>query len=135
MMRRPALIASVTAAALTAGCALAPELKTFHLSHREWRGTALSQRGRLVVADAVAGAAPYTVTVIEIGGVLDLPADPVRRIGILDARARTVAAELERHRTAPDDIGVEVRPVAEGMEREPEGALLAKRFAIVIHEW
>ena len=134
-MRRRALIASLTAVALTAGCALAPELKTFHLSHREWRGTALSERGRLVVADAVAGAAPYTVTVIEIGGVLELPADPVRRIGILDARARTVAAELERHGAVPGDIGVEVRPQAEGTEHEPEGPLLARRFAIVVHEW
>jgi len=134
-MRRRALIASLTAVALTAGCALAPELKTFHLSHREWRGTALNQRGRLVVADAVAGAAPYTVTVIEIGGVLGLPPDPVRRIGILDERARAVTAELERHGAAPDDIGVEVRPRAEGTEREPEGPLLARRFAIIVHEW
>ena len=134
-MRRRALIASLTAVALTAGCALAPELKTFPLSHREWRGTALNQRGRLVVADAVAGAAPHTVTVIEIGGVLELPADPVRRIWILDARARTVAAELERHGAVPGDIGVEVRPRAEGTEREPDGPLLARRFAIVVHEW
>src|SRR5271165_2063656 len=95
-MRLRATIACLTALALTTGCALAPEFKTFHLSRREWRGTALTERGRIVVADAVAGAAPLTVTVIEIGGVLGLPSDPDQRMRILDGRARTVAAELER---------------------------------------
>jgi hypothetical protein len=128
-------IACLTALALATGCALAPEFKTFHLSRWEWRGTTLTERGRLVVADAVAGAAPLTVTVIEIGGVLGLPSDPDRRMQILDGRARTVASELERHGVAPADIGVEVRAAAEGAEREPPGPLLAKRFAIIVHEW
>jgi hypothetical protein len=134
-MRLRAIIAGMTTLALATGCALAPEFKTFHLSHREWRGTALSEHGRLVVADAVAGAAPHTVTVIDIGGVLELPPDPDRRMRILDGRARTVAAELERHGVTPADIGVEVRAAAEGTEREPTGPLLAKRFAIIVHEW
>ncbi len=134
-MRLSAVISCLTALALTTGCALAPEFKTFHLSRREWRGTALTERGRIVVADAVAGAAPLTVTVIQIGGVLGLPSDPEQRIGILDARARAIAAELERHGAAPDDIGVDVRPLAEGTEREPQGLLLARRFVIVVHEW
>ncbi len=133
-MRMQALFALLAALALTAGCALAPEFKTFHLSQRDWRGTALSERGRLIVADAVAGAAPPTVTVIEIGGVLALPPEPVRRMGILDERARTVAAELERHGAAPADVGVEVRAVAQGAEREPSGPLLGRRFAIVVHD-
>jgi hypothetical protein len=134
-MRLRARIACLMALALTTGCALAPEFKTFHLSHREWRGTALTERGRLVVADAVAGAAPLTVTLIEIGGMLGLPSDPDRRIRILDGRAQTVTAELERHGVAQTDIGIEVRAVAEGTEREPPGPLLAKRFAIIVHEW
>ena len=134
-MRLRAIIACMTALALATGCALAPEFKTFHLSRREWRGTDLSVRGRLVVADAVAGAAPHTVTVIEIGGVLGLPSDPDRRVRILDGRARTVAAELERHGVTPADIGLEVRAAAEGTEREPSAPLLTKRFAIVVHEW
>ena len=57
-MRMQALFAVLAALAVTGGCALAPEFKTFHLSQRDWRGAALSERGRLVVADAVAGAAP-----------------------------------------------------------------------------
>ena len=134
-MRMQPLFAGLAALALTAGCALAPEFKTFHLSHRDWRGTALTERGRLIVADAVAGAAPETVTVIEIGGVLALPSDPVRRMRILDERARTVATELERNGAAPADIGLEVRPVAQGAEREPAGPLLGRRFAIVVHDY
>jgi hypothetical protein len=119
--------------ALMPGCA--PEFKTFHLSHSEWRGTALSGRGRLIVADVAAGAAPYTVTVIEIGGVLGLPADPLRRAEILDERARTLMAELERDGIAPADIGFDVRAVALGAEREPVGPLLTKRMVIVVHEY
>jgi len=134
-MRMQALIAGLAALALTAGCALAPEFKTFHLSHWDWRGTALTERGRLVVDDAVAGAAPQTVTVIEIGGVLALPSDPIRRMRILDERARAVTAELERNGAAPADIGVEVRTVAQGTEREPSGPLLGRRFAIIVHDY
>jgi hypothetical protein len=134
-MRMQALIAGLAALAVTGGCATAPEFKTFHLSHRDWRGAALTERGRLVVADALAGAAPQTVTVIEIGGVLSLPSDPVRRMRILDERARTVTAELERGGAAPADIGVEIRAVAQGAEREPSGPLLGRRFAIVVHDY
>jgi hypothetical protein len=134
-MRTQALIAGLAALALTAGCALAPEFKTFHLSHRDWRGTALTERGRLVLADAVAGAPPQTVTVIEIGGVLAFPSDPVRRMWTLDQRARTVTAELERDGAAPADIGVEVRADAQGAEREPLGPLPGRRFAIVVHDY
>jgi hypothetical protein len=134
-MRLSAVISCLMALALTTGCAVTPEFKTFHLSRREWRGTALAERGRIVVADAVAGAAPQTVTVIEIGGVLGLPSDPDRRMRILDGRARTVAAELERRGVTPADVGVEVRPLAEGTEREPQGLLLVRRFVIVVHEW
>jgi len=133
-LRPSALIACLIALALAA-CALAPEFRTFYLSQEDWRGTALSGRGRLIVADAVAGAAPHIVTVIEIGGVLGLPADPARRMRILDGRAETVTAELERHSVAAADIGVDVRAFAEGANREPWGPLLAKRFAIVVHEY
>ncbi len=128
-----ALIACLIALAL-GSCALAPEFKTFTLSQEDWRGTALSGRGRLIVADAVAGAAPHTVTIVEIGGVLGLPADPVRRLRILDDRARTVMGELERNGVAAADIGVDFRASAEWANREPWGPLLAKRMVIVVHE-
>jgi hypothetical protein len=131
-MRRRAVVGWLLALAL-AGCALAPEFKTFHLSHKEWRGTALTQGGRLIVADAVAGAAPRTVTIIEIGGVLGLPYDPARRMRILDQRAWVVTAELERDGIAASDIGLDRRAIAEGAEREPISPLLVKRVVIVVH--
>ena len=132
-MKTCALSAGVAALALC-GCAIAPEFKAFYLSHRDWRGTALSGHGRLIVADAVAGAAPLTVTLIEIGGVAGLPADPARRQRILEERVWTVTAELERDGIAAADIGVDVRATAEGTDREPPGPLLAKRMVIVVHE-
>lgn len=129
-----AFLAGLTALALS-GCAIAPEFKAFYLSHKEWHGTALSGHGRLVVADVVAGAAPLTVTLIEIGGVVGLPADPERRQRILEERVQTLTAELERDGIAAADIGLDVRATAEGTDREPLGPLLAKRMVIVVHEY
>jgi hypothetical protein len=130
-MRTHALVAALAALAL-AGCALAPEFKTFYLSARDWRGSELSGRGRLTVADAVAGAAPQTITILEIGGLLGLPYDPERRMRLQDERARSLTAALERHGVAPADIGVEV-VAADGSEREPAQPLLSKRMVIVVH--
>jgi hypothetical protein len=131
-MRTPALAACVTALAFASGCALAPEFKTFYLSGVDWRGANLSGRGRLTVADAVAGAAPRTVTILEIGGLLTAPLDPQRRMWLQDARAQTLTWELEREGVAPADIGVEAA-VADGSEREPVGPLLAARAIIIVH--
>ena len=129
-MRRHALMACLAALALT-GCALAPEFKTFYLSGRDWRGAELSGRGRMTVADAVAGAAPLTVTILEIGALAGLPFDLERRLRIQDERARNLAAALERHGVVPADIGLEAVP-ADGSEREPP-PLLARRMVVVIH--
>ena len=131
-MRTGAIITGLAALSLCSGCALAPEYRTFYLAHQDWRGTELSGRGRLVVADIAAGSAPYTITRIEIGGVLELPVDPARRIPILDERARTAALELARNGVAPTDIALEVRPTAEGLDRESSGPL-ARRMVIVVH--
>ena len=108
-MRTGAIVAGFVALAL-GGCALAPEFKTFYLGHEDWRGTALSPRGRLVVSDIVAGAAPYTITQVEIGGVLGLPDNPARRIPILNQRAQTAMTELERDGIPARQIAVEVLP-------------------------
>ena len=130
-MRTHALVAALAALALS-GCALAPEFKTFYLSARDWRGAELSGRGRLVVADAVAGAAPRTVTILEIGALAGLPYDPERRMRIQDERARSLAAALTRRGVAQADIGLEA-VAADGSEREPVQPLLASRMVIVVH--
>jgi hypothetical protein len=129
-MRTHAVFAGLAALTL-AGCA-APEFKTFYLSARDWRAAELSGHGRLAVADALAGAAPRTVTILEIGGLLDAPLDPERRLPLQGRRAPALTAALERHGVPPAAIGVEVVP-ADGSEREPPPALLSKPIVVVVH--
>jgi hypothetical protein len=129
-MRTRAFLALLAAAAL-AGCA-APEFTTFYLSAHDWRGTELSGHGRLTVADAVAGTAPGAVTILEIGGLLEAPRDPERRLRLQEARARALTAALERHGVSPATIGVELAP-ADGAEREPPPPLVAKPMVVVVH--
>ena len=118
--------------ALLAGCALAPQYESFYLGHEDWRGAALSPRGRLVVSDIVAGAKPYNIARVEIGGVLGLPCDPACRIPILNARARNAIAELERDGIPPSHIAVEVLPLASGVDREPAGPL-SRSLVVIVH--
>ena len=130
-MQRRAIAAALAALGLS-GCALAPQYESFYLGHEDWRGTELSGRGKLVVSDIVAGAKPYSIARVEIGGVLGLPADPARRIPILDRRAQTAIAELERDGIPPSHIAVEVLPLALGIDREPMGAL-SRSLVVVVH--
>ncbi len=129
-MRTHAPFACLAALAL-AGCA-APQFKTFYLSARDWRGAELSGHGQLKVADAVAGAAPRTVTLLEIGGLLDAPRDLDRRLRLQEDRARALTAALEWHGVPPEAIGVELKP-ATGASSEPPPPLLAEPMVIVIH--
>jgi hypothetical protein len=129
-MQRQAIAAGL-AALCSGSCALAPQYESFYLGHEDWRGTALSPRGRVVVSDIVAGAKPYSIALVEIGGVLGLPSDPARRIPILDRRAQNAIAELERDGIPPDLISVEVFPIAEGIDREPAG-VFSRSLVVVI---
>jgi len=83
------------------------------------------------VADAVAGAAPGTTTLVEVGGLLSEPPDAARRVRVQDERARAAIAALERNGIAPGEIGVEALPP--GFEGEPAAALLDKRMVVVVH--
>ena len=129
-MRRRAFFALLAAPAL-AGCA-APEFKTFYLSARDWRGSDLSGHGRLVVSDAVAGARPRTVTLLEIGGLREAPRDPDRRLRLQEDRALALTTTLERRGVPPENIGVEIRP-ATGASSEPPWPLVTKPMVVVVH--
>src|SRR5271165_2838022 len=97
-MRTQAPFALVAALALS-DCALAPEFKTFYLSRQDWRGLALTGHGRLTVADAIAGAAPHTVTLIQIGALTNLADDSGHRALAQDERAASLISALaRRHR-------------------------------------
>jgi len=125
-----ALVACLTAVVL-AGCA-APEFKTFYLSARDWRGAELSGHGQMRVADAVAGAAPRTNTILEIGGLLDAPRNLERRLRLQDERARALISALERHGVPPAAVGVEVKP-ATGASSEPPPLLLGEPMVVLVH--
>ncbi len=129
-MRTFVSVACLAAVAL-AGCA-APEFKTFYLSARDWRGTELSGHGELRVADAVAGAAPRTNTVIEIGALLEAPLNLERRVRLQEARARTLIAALQRHGVPAATIGVELKP-ATGATAEPPPPLLGEPMVVLVH--
>jgi hypothetical protein len=126
-MRMHALFAF--AALALAGCA-APQFTTFYLSARDWRGSELSGHGQLRVADAVAGAAPRTITILEIGALLEAPLNLKRRLRLQEDRARALTAALERHGVPAPNIGVEVKP-ATGATAEPP--LLTKPMVVLVH--
>ena len=130
-MRTHAPFALVAALALS-DCALAPEFKTFYLSQHDWRGVALTGHGRLTVADAIAGAAPHTVTLLQIGALAGLDDDPGHRTLVQDERARSLISALEAYGVGPADIGI-VAAAADGSESEPPQPLLAKRMVVFVH--
>ncbi len=100
-------LVTVCAALNLAGCALAPEYKTFHFSREDWTGPALSSRGEITASDAVAGAAPNTTTVLEIGSLGTAPLEREARTRVQSARARALTEALERRGVAPKKIAVE----------------------------
>src|SRR5208283_3183569 len=99
--------ASALAALALSGCALAPGSKTFYLSQEDWCGTVLSAQGKQTVADSVAGAAPNTITILQLGALGTAPRDPSKRIRTQEERARALTAALERRGVAPANIAIE----------------------------
>ena len=70
----PASPASIALTA-TAGCATPPEVKRDYLYEAAWRGSALTVVGRQMVVDAAAGAAPQTVTLIDVNARAEVAGD------------------------------------------------------------
>ena len=101
-LRTPACLIGLIA---LAGCATPPEVKRDYLYEAAWRGSALTVVGRQMVIDAAAGAAPQTVTLIDVNARAEVAGDADRRARILDRRVETVRAELRRNGIAPVDIG------------------------------
>src|SRR5271166_6822070 len=118
-MRTHAFSALGAALALS-DCALAPEFKTLYLSQQDWRGVALTGHGRLTVADAIAGAAPRTVTLLQIGALTNLADDPGHRALVQDERAASLISALEACGVGPADIGI-VAAAADGSEASHRG--------------
>ena len=103
-------LAALFATLALSGCGLPPELKTFYLSREDWEGTRLSTRGKIAAADSVAGAAPNTITILEVGALGSAPSEPLERIRTQDLRAQALAAELERDGVEPGSVTVQALP-------------------------
>ena len=120
--------------ALTAaGCATPPEVKRDDLDATAWRGSALTVIGRQRVVDAAAGAAPQTVTLIDVNQRAEVFGDPRARARILDRRVEAVRAELGRNGFAPFQIGDWPGVGWGGVQTYPPGELQAKQMVVIAH--
>ena len=120
--------------ALTAtGCATPPEVKRDYLYGAAWRGSALTVVGRQMVNDAAAGAAPQTVTLIDVNARAEVAGDVERRARILNRRVENVRTELHRNGIAPVAIGEWPGPAPGGVQTYPPGELQTKQMVVIAH--
>jgi len=129
---RRALLASGIALAL-AGCATPPVVKRDYLEARAWRGSALTTYGRQMVVDAAAGAAPQTVTLIDVNARAEVTGDAERRARILDRRVESVRAELGRNGIAPGAIAEWPGAGPDGIQTYPPAELQTKPMVVIAH--
>ncbi len=116
-----------------AGCATPPEVKRDYLDATAWRGSALTVVGRQMVVDAAAGAAPQTVTLLDVNQRAEVGGDGERRARILNRRVETVEAELRRNGIAPVTIGEWPGAGWGGVQTYPPGELQAKQMVVIAH--
>jgi hypothetical protein len=115
------------------GCATPPAVKRDYLDGTAWRGSALTGVGRQMVVDAAAGAAPQTVTLIDVNARAEVAGDAERRARILNRRVENVQTELHRNGIAPTAIGEWPGPVPGGVQTYPPWELQTKQMVVVAH--
>ena len=115
------------------GCATPPVVKRDYLDTTAWRGSALTVVGRQKVVDAAAGAAPQTVTLIDVNQRAKVPGDPERRARILNRRIENVQTELRHNGVGPADIGLWAGAGPDGVQTFPPGELQAKQMVVIAH--
>ncbi len=115
------------------GCATPPEVKRDYLDNTAWRGAALTVVGRQKVVDAAAGAAPQTVTLIDVNQRAEVAGDVERRARVLDRRVANVQRELGRNGIAPGNIGEWLGAGWGGVQTYPPGELQAKQMVVIAH--
>ena len=120
-------------ALMAAGCATPPAVKRDSLDATAWRGSALTVVGRQQVVDAAAGAAPQTVTLIDVNQRAEVAGDAERRARILDRRVANVRRELFRNGIAPAAIGGWAGADEGGVQIYPPGELQAKPMVVIAH--
>jgi hypothetical protein len=120
-------------ASAAAGCATPPAVKRDYLEPWAWRGSALTVAGRQMVVDAAAGAAPHTVTLIDVNARAELAGDAERRARILDRRVETVRRELSRNGISSADIAEWPGAGPGGRQTYPPPDLQTKKMALIAH--
>ena len=121
------------AAFVATGCATPPAVKRDYLDATAWRGSALTGVGRQMVVDAAAGAAPQTVTLIDVNQRAEVADDVERRARVLDRRVANVQRELHRNGIAPVAIGGWFGPAPGGIQTYPPDELQAKQMVVIAH--
>jgi hypothetical protein len=115
------------------GCATPPAVKRDYLDATAWRGSALTGVGRQMVVDAAAGAAPQTVTLIDVNQRAEVAGDVERRARVLDRRVESVRTELHRNGIAPVAIGEWPGAGWGGIQTYPPGELQTKQMVVIAH--
>jgi hypothetical protein len=115
------------------GCATPPVVKRDYLDATAWRGSALTGVGRQMVVDAAAGAAPQTVTLIDVNQRAEVAGDVERRARILNRRVESVRTELHRNGIAPVAIGEWPGAGWGGIQTYPSGELQTKQMVVIAH--
>jgi len=115
------------------GCATPPVVKRDYLYEAAWRGSTLTVVGRQMVVDAAAGAAPQTVTLIDVNQRAEVAGDADRRARILDRRVANVQRELRRNGIAPFAIGEWPGAGWGGVQTYPPSELQAKQMVVIAH--
>ena len=120
--------------ALTAtGCATPPVVKRDYLDATAWHGSALTVVGRQNVVDAAAGAAPQTVTLIDVNQRAEVAGEAERRARVLDRRVANVQRELHRNGIPPANIAEWPGAGWGGVQTYPPGDLQTKQMVVIAH--
>ena len=115
------------------GCATPPVVKRDYLDATAWRGSALTGVGRQMVVDAAAGAAPQTVTLIDVNQRAEVAGDDEWRAHVLDRRVQSVRTELHRNGVAPVAIGEWPGAGWGGIQTYPPSELQTKQMVVIAH--
>jgi hypothetical protein len=118
---------------MATGCATPPVVKRDTLDATAWRGSDLTVVGRQKVVDAAAGAAPQTVTLIDVNQRAEVAGDADQRARILDRRVANVQRELRRNGIAPLAIGEWPGAGRGGVQTYPPGELQAQQMVVIAH--
>jgi hypothetical protein len=115
------------------GCATPPVVKRDYLDATAWRGSGLTLVGRQNVVDAAAGAAPQTVTLIDVNQRAGVAGDAERRARVLDRRVANVQRELHRNGIPPANIAEWPGTGLGGVQTYPPGELQTKQMVVIAH--